>query len=263
MIELATSKGLAYVQYSARSDFGELVRVLPGLFRQPPEDFQPLVEERERFFAFVFIPPYLPKGDVRIVARLEVPPRAQGIPLMKFSLPLPSGAISQDWWLTDGDRQWHVGDLTPEQEELSCGETILPLDLLIERIETGWSPRDSVRKDQKLTKEDLELEAIVSAFRSGGPVRSPTEMHVPHSAIRHFLFCDGESEANALARELRTAGFETEIDQSDDDDEERFWTLVARPSADKSDSPDEQAEELEALAGKHRAIYDGWEVQVE
>jgi hypothetical protein len=178
-------------------------------------------------------------------------------------MPLPSGAISQDWWLTDGDRQWPAGELTPEQEELSIGEEILQLDWLIERIETGWSPRDYVRKDQRLTEGDLELQAIVNAVRRGAELAPTGEMHFPHSRIQHFLMCEGETQAKGLARAIRTAGFEVELLQSEDEEDETSWLIVARPSADKSDSLDDQEKELEALANKHGAIYDGDEIQVE
>ncbi len=45
------------------------------------------------------------------------------------------------WWFNEGKRSWRVGDLTPEQRELSIWQTMNDT-MLVHLLETGWRPRD-------------------------------------------------------------------------------------------------------------------------
>jgi hypothetical protein len=51
----------------------------------------------------------------------------------------PSTGKVKVWWLWDGEREWQVGELTEEQRGLSFRE-VWNDTLLIERIESGWTP---------------------------------------------------------------------------------------------------------------------------
>ena len=53
IIEIPTSKGLAYAQCShIHWDYGHLIRALPGFFQQRPVDFNELAAKEELFVVF-------------------------------------------------------------------------------------------------------------------------------------------------------------------------------------------------------------------
>ncbi len=53
IIEISTSKGLAYAQYTHKhADYGALIRVIDGLYQSTPKDLDVLVNLPHRFFTF-------------------------------------------------------------------------------------------------------------------------------------------------------------------------------------------------------------------
>ena len=264
VIELPTSQGLAYIQYSTVDDNrenGPLVRVLPGLLDERPQNLTDLVQQKERFFAYVDVGGLIRRPGVRIIGNFPVPERAQGIPMMKVPLHVQGEEdifISQKWFLTDGIDEWYVGELTPEQEELSIEEDLWYEDL-VDRIESGWSPRDYVKKDQVLTPGQEEEEEFLIAgkllpdefFEEVETAELP-----PGARVEHFLLCSRKSQAMRTARALEAAGYSTTVSQ-EPDDEELPWHIVAEPPDHESRGRDEQTDELERLATQYGAVYEG------
>lgn len=149
IIEIPMSSGFAYMQYVLKHDepphYGPLMRVFPGIFDSRPEDFTELSQQPERFLAFYPLAAAANQGLVKIVGASEIPERLRHFPLFKAA-----GAIDEergrvkDWWLWDGKKEWNIGKkLTKAQKRLSICECITH-GLLVERIETGWSPEDEV-----------------------------------------------------------------------------------------------------------------------
>src|SRR5438067_152103 len=77
VIEIRTPVGFGYAQFThkhtAPPKFGALLRVLPGVFETPPEDFATLVQQRERFWVFFPVGAACNRGIVRVVAEEQVP----------------------------------------------------------------------------------------------------------------------------------------------------------------------------------------------
>jgi hypothetical protein len=142
VIEIDTAAGLGYAQYTHRDPlYGELIRVLPGVFAARPASFEDLVRQRERFHAFFPAQLAASRGLVRIVSNQPVPPEAERFPLMRSrGVVEPSGRVSA-WWLRDGERAWRIGDLGDEHKKLSIAEILTDV-ALAERIATGWQPSD-------------------------------------------------------------------------------------------------------------------------
>ena len=147
IVEIPTPKGLAYAQYTHLHDrpphYGELIRVLPGLYELRPSDWGAIASQNERFFAFFPLRAALARRIVSVVAHAEVPERCKDFPVFRTGTRNPATGRVDVWWLWDGDREWRVRVLTPEQLELPI-RGVWNDTLLIGRIVEGWSPRDEV-----------------------------------------------------------------------------------------------------------------------
>src|ERR1700731_1908718 len=83
--EIETPAGLAYVQCTHVSpDMGALVRVLPGLLKARPIDFEQLAKQKELYFTFYTLNYAIRDHQVTIVSNQPVPEWARS-PLMRWS----------------------------------------------------------------------------------------------------------------------------------------------------------------------------------
>lgn len=140
IIEVQTPKGLAYVQFSHQdSEYGYLIRVLPGLYKERPDSFSDIVRLKERYCVFYPLSLAVSRGLVRIVAREPLPEEARKFPLMRMAGARDRSGRVLNWWLRDGEKSWPVEQLTPEQEELSLAQ-IWNHEMLVQRILENWSP---------------------------------------------------------------------------------------------------------------------------
>ena len=141
--EVQLSKGVAYVQYVFRhtagretSAHGPLIRVLPGLFKTPLSEPAAIAEKEERFVAFYWVPGAINDGDFKQVGAAPVQERFKKCPLFK------NGA-AENWRLWDGDTYTLVDPFPPQYFDLPTTE-LVPHSGLVNRIESGWHPRDEV-----------------------------------------------------------------------------------------------------------------------
>lgn len=135
VLEISTPAGLAYFQYTHQhSMYGGLIRVLEGTYGERPADFAAMTRSRECFVVFFPVRAAANRGLVKIVAHEEIPPHAREFPLFKSGRP-------GSWWLWDGEREWRIGELAPDQRSLPFRE-IWNDTLLAKRIANGWSPAD-------------------------------------------------------------------------------------------------------------------------
>ncbi|HKA60713.1 MAG TPA: hypothetical protein VKD28_19000, partial [Gemmatimonadales bacterium] len=82
IIEIPTSRGLAYVQYTHHDPtHGSLIRVFPGIFDERPNSFTELAKRRARFVAFVPLERAISQKIFDIVGRAPIPEDAQKFPL--------------------------------------------------------------------------------------------------------------------------------------------------------------------------------------
>lgn len=140
IFEILTRKGLAYGQVTHRhKQYGELVRILPGFFREPLETFESLVGEPELFKTFIPLGAAAHRNIFRIVGNTGVPEFAQQFPIFRDGVAdKTTKKVGDNWWLWDGEKEWWVGALTDEQRKFPI-RGIWNDTLLIERIENGWN----------------------------------------------------------------------------------------------------------------------------
>jgi hypothetical protein len=147
VIEIPLSDGLfAYAQFSNYEDgplgWGYMVRVLPGVFSSQPTNIKELVQVAERFCAFFPAATALRKGLIRVVAREGIPEQFRTLPLFR-ACNRKAQTGEKIWYLWDGVRDTRVGTLSPEFYDLPLHQ-LISIDVLVERIEGDWSPRDEV-----------------------------------------------------------------------------------------------------------------------
>ena len=145
IVEIPTSKGLAYAQYSHKHDqWGALLRVLPELFANRPTNFVDLAAQKENFVTFFPLEAALRRGILRVVSHQEVPDHAKQFPLFRAAGFVDRAGRVHDWYLWDGQKEWKTGSLSAEQLALPI-RALWNDTLLIERIEQGWTPASDER----------------------------------------------------------------------------------------------------------------------
>jgi hypothetical protein len=146
IVEIGTPSGYAYAQYSHHHyqppTFGALLRVLPGLYQQRPQLLGELVQGPERFFVFFPLGAAVRRGIVSIVGHADIPERIKSFPLFRDGIVDPATGRVEKWWLWDGQREWQVGELTPDQQQLPMRQ-IVNDTFLIEKILGDQLPRSS------------------------------------------------------------------------------------------------------------------------
>lgn len=141
IIEIPTKKGFAYAQFTHKhSRYGALIRILPGFFETRPSHFTELAQQREIFTSFFPLQAAVNRGIFEVVAHCAIPEKARQFPLFRDGGVDPTTGKVETWWLWDGEREWKVGEISQEQRGLPIRE-IINDTLLIERIESGWTPR--------------------------------------------------------------------------------------------------------------------------
>jgi len=145
IIEFRTGKGFAYALYTHRHPrYGALLRVFDQLFPTRPVDLQSLLGHPVRFATFFPLQAATDKGIVGIVKNVPVPDHLKVFPLFRAGAVDPGTKKVSRWWLWDGEQEWQVGDLTPDQRKLPI-RGVLNDTLLIKRIEEEWRPEDDPR----------------------------------------------------------------------------------------------------------------------
>lgn len=145
IIEIPTSKGLAYAQYAhRRKNWGALIRVLSGFYKERPHSFSELINQPERFVVFFPLQAAVSRRIFEVIAHEEVPVFAQRFPLFRAA-----GFVDRDgrvinWLLWNGESEWRVERLTDEQRQLPLRQ-VWNDTLLIQRIEEGWTPGADLR----------------------------------------------------------------------------------------------------------------------
>jgi len=144
ILELHTRLGYVYAQCTHKDSFhGPLIQVLAGIYTQPIADISLTQSSEVRFSVFLLWGKTTDHTLVRKVGRLEVPEARRTFPLFKVGIVDPKSKKVATWWLWDGEREWKVGRLKKDEENLSCRE-IWDEVLLVSRLENNWLPRDDV-----------------------------------------------------------------------------------------------------------------------
>lgn len=138
IVEIRTAAGLAYAQYTNHHpSYGEVVRILPGLHEQRPDDFAWLVQSEGG--THVLLPLKKAVGrdgaPLAVVGWQPVPPSQKRFPTFRMAVRDRQGNIVY-WWLWDGAMIWHQKELSSDQQQLPF-RAVLSLDELIKQVQEG------------------------------------------------------------------------------------------------------------------------------
>ena len=148
VIEIPTSKGLAYVQYTHEHQeppvYGSLVRVLDGFFEKRPsmEEICGLVKNKHRFQIFCPVHHTVNLGDWGLIGNFTIPEKFQEFPIfknMKYLLKKPKNLQEANWTLWDGEKSWPVGKISLDEQMKYPSKMVCNDTGLIHHIETGVS----------------------------------------------------------------------------------------------------------------------------
>lgn len=140
VVEISTSKGFAYAQYTHKhKQYGALLRVFGSIYNNRLADIKDLVNEKPIFSCFFPLSAAVDQQIVSIVGNEEVPVDTQNFPIFRAGIINQATKKVDVWWLWDGEKEWKIGDLDSEQRKLPI-RGIWNDTLLIERIESNWTP---------------------------------------------------------------------------------------------------------------------------
>lgn len=142
VFEIKTARGLGYFQFvNKHPEFGQLIRVLPGIHEERPADLSKLSAEKEVYFVFFPVTAAVSKALVEKIGNFAVPIWAQGIPLMRRPGARAPGGKVLTWFIVNDRGEKLVKELSEDQRQLSLA-VIWNDTLLAERIAAGWKPSD-------------------------------------------------------------------------------------------------------------------------
>ena len=140
IVEIKTSKGLVYAQYTHKNArYGALLRIFLGFYNQRPENINSVLNEGVQFSTFFPLSAAIGEKIVEIVGNYVVHSNLQDFPVFRAGVVDPSTGKVAVWWLWDGQGEEKVGSLTSEQRKYPI-RGVWNDTLLIERIEAGWTP---------------------------------------------------------------------------------------------------------------------------
>jgi hypothetical protein len=143
IFEVVVNTERRYVQVThIHPEFGPLVRVISGSWSSPP-DLDALAQAPTEFVCFVRLGSRNPPHHLKYFGSYAVHADARDFPMFR------SGLSGRDkkvhvWWLWDGVKSWKIGALKPEQRDFPI-RGIWDEEMLVERLENGWSPRSDIR----------------------------------------------------------------------------------------------------------------------
>lgn len=140
VVEIKTSKGLAYAQYTHKhKQYGALLRVFDGFYSHRPTIFTDIVNVRPKFSCFFPLTAAVDRNIVSIAGNVNVSNDMQVFPTFRAGVVDPSTKKVATWWLWDGEEEWRIGSLSENQRQLPI-RGVWNDTFLIERIESGWTP---------------------------------------------------------------------------------------------------------------------------
>ena len=257
--EINTPAGRAYIQYTHDGrDMGELVRVLPGLFRARPADFGELAKQRELYFIFYTLNYALRDSQADVVSHQPVPDWAQAYPLMRWPATQDQSGKTVAWkifsassglTIEEHQRTPVLRKLTAEQEKLSI-HTLRPHPIMVKELARGWTPERA---------DDLRLQDVAEAEarRANQPLGNESSEH----PMRHYLYFPEKRCAEKAGQRLKNRGFSVEIRRGADGEN---WLALATSTPPKTgEQMEELRNDMEALAAEFNGEYDGWESAID
>jgi hypothetical protein len=253
VVEIMTPSGLAYLQYShVGGAFGELVRVLPGLYEARPKDIDELTQAKEMYFVFYTLDSAVRLGDAKVIANRPIPNEwTISYPMMRQSAATDGDGRTVQWrlisaasklTLQDLQNSFLITQLSPEQRKLSLFET-WPHPVLVKELARGWTPE---RSDELRFMDAAAGREIAEEWRCGS---SKGEM-------QHFLYFANEKDALVAGEWLRSHGFSVEVRDCEDGDQ--WLVLACKRVPETAEQMNEERYKIERFVSHIGGEYDGW-----
>jgi regulator of ribonuclease activity B len=207
----------------------------------------------EQFTAFYPVRDAVRSGHVAIAFRVDIPERWRRFPTFRNSVAPDGRGRDYDWWLWDEGREWLVGRLTEEQEQLPRLQWVTDL-WLIEHICSGYEPIDDfVPRPERVLDPGTaaKLESLRASVEPGPGV--PRATH-------HFLYFVRKVDAQSVARHARAAGLIPELLKHDNPDDRFNWAVIVSDL--RMESLQETEKLLTTLAEEQNGEYEGNEFPV-
>lgn len=180
LIEIVTPNGLAYAQYllrhRAKPAWGDLIRVLSGLFERRPDHLVELAYQPHVHISFFPASRAVKDGLVRVVGYAEPTPEQSTLPTFR-QLQLLGDDGRPHWSLWNGEQHELVGLLTPAQRQLPRGPSLANLAALIEDILFHNGIMTPEKRDWLVQRRRV-LEPMAAAFARSGDHRSAANLYM-------------------------------------------------------------------------------------
>jgi hypothetical protein len=224
--------------------YGRFIRVVEGIWGARPQDLNEVVNAPTRFFIFFPVAAALNQKIVSLAGNLAVPSQFADFPLMRKAGLEPLGGGKLDWWLWDGNEDWRIGPLTPDQRKLSIA-SVVNYTMLIHMIDTDWRPETDIQTNRTYPP-------VQSAPQEAPDAADP-------QAIDWFLYFSSRTLADRAASTLRRDGLQVLVRRG----ATGGWLALVqtKPLATGEAFADLEAR-LRALAESLNGEYDGWEAAV-
>jgi hypothetical protein len=139
VIEVPTPRGLAYLQYGSRHlKYGDVIRILPGLFATRPTNLEELVKEAG-FFAFYPLALAVTRGLVDVVGNMPIPAGYDRPKNLRYAGVRSNDGRVLTWLITNDDGNYLREKLSPEEKHLPIVR-IWNHAMLIHKLVTEWCP---------------------------------------------------------------------------------------------------------------------------
>ncbi|BAV50749.1 Uncharacterized protein MLTONO_5847 [Mesorhizobium loti] len=139
VVEFQTSIGKCYAIYTHKHvRYGALLRVFEKIYKTRPKKIGDIVSNAVQFSCFFPLGSAVSKGIVTVVGNVAVPAEVAAFPIFRDGVADPRTGKVSVWWLWDGEKEWRVENLTPEQRKMPI-RGIWNDTLLIERVISGWT----------------------------------------------------------------------------------------------------------------------------
>lgn len=146
IIEIPTSKGLTYAQYTHDGPRGgSVICIFDALFEKRPDDFSLLVDRPVRFLTLFPLHAAINRNIFEIVAHERIALDNQISPIFCASIVDFKTQKVIYWRFWDGQKEWHVGKYAFEPKEMTVRH-ISDDRLLVKRVGSPQLPTTDVAR---------------------------------------------------------------------------------------------------------------------
>ena len=124
--------------------YGSLLRVFAGFDAERPADVLSVANRPVQFSTFFPLNAALTRKIVQIAGHAPVDPDLTAFPIFRAGVADPRTGAVGTWWLWDGENEWRVGTLTPDQRQFPV-RGVMNDTALVEHIVEEWNPAVDVR----------------------------------------------------------------------------------------------------------------------